>query len=127
MKIERFTPILLVDAIEPELQLWRDRLGYEVTAEVPHGEKLGFVILKHGPSEVMLQTRASVSADLPALEKSLKVPATFLYADVASLDEVLAKLEDEEIVVPRRKTFYGADEVWIRNRAGFVIGFAQHA
>jgi hypothetical protein len=39
--IRKSTPVLFVDAIEPSLAFWRDRLGFSVTVEVPHGDTLG--------------------------------------------------------------------------------------
>ncbi len=71
----------------------------------------------------MYQTRASVENDLPAL---LATPGggSVLYLEVADLDPIVAALEGVEVVVPRRKTFYGADEIWVREPGGHVVGFA---
>lgn len=123
--VKKLTPILIVSSIEESLPLWRDHLGYTVEAEVPHDGKLGFVILKQGASEVMLQTQASIAADLTALSQGLDRDPVLLYADVDDLDRITADLKDAEVVVPRRKTFYGADEIWLRTRSGHVLGFAQ--
>ena len=67
MTLKKITPVVVVDAIEPCLGFWVDRLGFTRTVEVPHGDALGFVILNHGSTELMLQSRASVEADVPAL------------------------------------------------------------
>ncbi|HUP61024.1 MAG TPA: hypothetical protein VNA69_11450 [Thermoanaerobaculia bacterium] len=40
----KITPVLIVPAIEPVLPLW-ESIGFTRTAEVPHGDRLGFVIL----------------------------------------------------------------------------------
>ena len=129
MKITKATPILVVDRIEPALPLWTGPLGYEKTVEVPHGDRAGFVLLAKGDHEVMLQTRASVEDDLPAIAKlSVRVA---MYLDVPSLAsakreiEKLKKEESIEVLVPERTTFYGARELWIRDGAGNVIGFAE--
>jgi uncharacterized glyoxalase superfamily protein PhnB len=123
VNVTKLTTIMIVDAIEPALAMWTSVLGFEKTAEVPHGDKLGFVILVRDRIELMLQTRASLAGDMP------KVVATgvtqMLYADVASLDDAIASLGSVEVVVPRRKTFYGADEIWVRDRSGIIIGFAE--
>src|SRR5712692_1305465 len=68
--IKKLTPVLIVDAIEPVLPL-SESIGFQRTAEVPHGERLGFVILRSGSAEVMYQTFDSVRADEP---KSLQGP-----------------------------------------------------
>src|ERR1700693_6367430 len=62
--IKKLTPVLMVDAIEPVLPLW-DALGCTRAAEVPHGDRLGFVILQTDAVEVMYQTFDSVRADEP--------------------------------------------------------------
>jgi hypothetical protein len=51
---------------------------------------------------------------------------TTLYATVESLDPVIEALGDAEVLVPRRKTFYGADEVFVRAPCGTVVGLAAH-
>ena len=46
LTVQKLTPVLVVDAIEPCLSFWVDRLGFEKTVEVPEGnariEVLGF-------------------------------------------------------------------------------------
>jgi hypothetical protein len=121
--IKKMTPILYVDAIEPVLPFWVDRLGFTKTAEVPAGDRLGFVILERDGLEVMYQTRQSVSADAPALADT-PMGGSILFVEVESLDPILGALSGIEPVVPRRRTFYGADEFFVREPAGNVIGFA---
>ena len=62
--MNKLTPNLIVEGIEACLPFWTERLGFERTVEVPQGERLGFVILKRGPVEVMLQSRASLATDV---------------------------------------------------------------
>lgn len=122
--MKKLTPVLFVDEIEPCLEFWVNRLGFQKTVEVPEGDKLGFVILAHGSIEVMLQSRASLAKDIPALAKGSLAP-TFLYIEVADLDEIARRLDGVEVVVPRRKTFYGALEIGVREPGGHVVTFAQ--
>jgi hypothetical protein len=90
MRVRKLTPVLYVEEIEPCLDFWY-QLGFEKTAEVPEGDRLGFAILKKDVVEIMYQTRASVGNDIPVLNK----------------------------------TFYGADEVIVREPSGNVVAFAQ--
>jgi uncharacterized glyoxalase superfamily protein PhnB len=123
VNVTKLTTILIVEAIEPALAMWTNVLGFQKTVEVPHGDKLGFVILVRDGIELMLQTRASIAGDMPNV---VATGAThMLYADVASLDDALASLGSVEVVVPRRKTFYGADEIWVRDPSGTILGFAE--
>ncbi|HEX2095144.1 MAG TPA: VOC family protein [Longimicrobiaceae bacterium] len=121
--MNKLTPVLYVEEIEPALPFW-ERLGFARTAEVPEGDRLGFVILQNGPVEVMYQTRESVEKDVPPLASS-PMGGSFLFIQVDDLDVVERALEGVEPVVPRRKTFYGADELIVREPAGNVVTFAQ--
>ncbi|MCI0432962.1 MAG: VOC family protein [Gemmatimonadetes bacterium] len=123
-QIKRITPILFVEAIEPCLPFWVDRLGFEKTAEVPHGDRLGFVILARDGTELMIQTRASVAEDVPDLAGT-PMKGTFLFIEVASADSIELALAGIEHVIPRRKTFYGADEIVVREPAGNTVIFAE--
>lgn len=120
--IKKLTPILYVEAIEPAIPFWT-ALGFEKTTEVPEGDRLGFVILQHDGAEVMYQTRASVVSDVPALADT-PIASAFLFLEVDDLDAVIEKLGDAPVVVPRRQTFYGADEIFVREPGGNIVGFA---
>ena len=120
----KITPVLIVPAIEPVLPLW-EALGFTRTAEVPHGDRLGFVILSGDGAELMYQTVDSVRADEPrALEGGMGRASLFI--EVASLDEAVAKLpEGTDVFVQRRTTPYGATETFLRDAAGNVVILAQ--
>jgi uncharacterized glyoxalase superfamily protein PhnB len=124
--MQSLTPVLSVEEIEPCLDFWVGKLGFEKIAEVPEGDKLGFVMLKNGPVEVMLQSRASILKDVEAMGKGpFAKDGVSLYIKVASLDDWLPKLAGVEVVVPERKTFYGAREIAVRAPSGVVVGFAE--
>ncbi len=124
--MQKLSPVLVLDAIEPALPFFRDRLGFTVLATVPLREgadELGFAMLQRDAVEVMLQTRASVRADMPALADEGNRATLFVeVTDVAAIERALVGCE---IVVPRRRTFYGADEIGVRAPGGHVLVFAQ--
>lgn len=122
--MKKLTPVLNVEAIEPVLPFWVDRLGCEKTAEVPHEDALGFVILKHGDVEIMYQTQASVEADLGS-DAGIPLGGTSLFIEVDDLDDVERRLDGIPHVIPRRKTFYGADEIVVREPGGNLVIFAH--
>ena len=123
--LKKMTPVLYVEAIEPCLRFWVDSLGFAKTAEVPEGDKLGFVILASKDTEVMLQSYASLDKDIPKLGKEMRGAPSVLYVEVSDIGEIERRLEDFPIIVPRRKTFYGATEIFYRSPGGHIIGFAQ--
>lgn len=54
--IKRITPILFAQEIEPCIQFWSERLGFQKTVEVPEGDKTGFAILEKDGLELMYQS-----------------------------------------------------------------------
>jgi uncharacterized glyoxalase superfamily protein PhnB len=123
--LKKLTPNLIVDSVEQGLAFWVDRLGFEKTVEVPEGERLGFVILKRGDLEVMLQSRASLQKDVPAIADGPQ--RAVLYLEVDSLDPIRKALSGWPLVVPERTTFYGARELIVRDPAGHVVFFSAHS
>jgi hypothetical protein len=121
--LKRITPVLLVDEIEPCIPFW-ERLGFDKTAEVPHEGRLGFVILEKSGLEIMYQTRESLAADLPALADA-PGGGTYLFLEVMDLDATIEAVEGAPIVCPRRKTFYGMEEIGVREPGGNAITFAM--
>ena len=121
---KRLTPVLYVEKVEPCLKFWVERLGFEKTAEVPEGGALGFVILQRDGVEVMLQSYASLEKDVPALAEAARRSTNFLFVEVTDFEDVAKRVEGVEIVVPRRKTFYGATEIGVREPGGHVVVFA---
>src|ERR1041384_2510573 len=101
---------LIVPSIEDCLPFYVERLGFEKTVDVPHGDKLGFVILRRGPLGLVLQSRA------PGADAKDSVRAA-LYIEVDQLDPIRKALTDWPRVVPERTTFYGAREVIVRDPA----------
>ena len=85
---------------------------------------LGFVILKHGPVELMLQSRASVQKDVPALAEGPY--RTIVYCEVLDLAPFRKRLEGWPKVTPERTTFYGAREIIVNDPAGNTVFFGSH-
>jgi uncharacterized glyoxalase superfamily protein PhnB len=123
--MNKLTPVLAVDAIEPALPFWCERLGFQVMARVPGpgNGQLAFVILQRDAVEVMLQTRASIAVDVPRLATAPNCAA--LYLEVADIEAIARSVDGEEIVVARRRTDYGADEIGVRAPGGHLVLFAQ--
>jgi len=102
-----------------------DALGFTKTIEVPHGDKLGFIALQKGSTEVMYQSYASLGEDMPLIAEAARKGPTFLYIEVDNLDGVLTALKNSKIVQPERTAFYGMREVGYQDPAGHFITFAQ--
>jgi uncharacterized glyoxalase superfamily protein PhnB len=120
----KITPILFVDAIEPSLEFWVGRLGFEKIAEVPEGNKLAFVIVKKGDSEVMLQTRQSIRNDAGTASAAVLSMTSSLYIEVDNFADALKSIQGFEVLVPQRDAFYGMREIYVREPGGQIVGFA---
>lgn len=122
----KLTANLIVDAIEPCLTFWVDRLGFEKTVEVPHDGRIGFVILKRGDSlELMLQTESSLAADVGDVAKGPH--GAVLYIEVPDLGPIRHALDGYAHILAERTTFYGAREIIARDPGGHTIFFASHS
>lgn len=124
--LKQLTPVLIVEAVEPCLKFWVDRLGFAVTNEVPGPDgKLIFASVQLGPVEIMYQTRASVVDERPGAAKDLMGHSVALFITVDDLDRVEKSLAGAPVVKPRHKTFYGSTEMYVREPGGNTVGFAQ--
>ena len=121
MKINKLTPIYVVDRIEPALPFWQS-LGFEKIVEVPHQGHIGFALLVSEGREVMLQTHASVKDDLGVEGLA---PKCALYMDVPSLAEARATFKGAKVLIEERDTPYGARETWVLDPSGTLVGFAE--
>ena len=123
--IKKVTVILFAQELEPSMQFWCERLGFQKTVEVPEGDRIGFVILEKNGLELMYQSFSSVEKDNAATAAVARKGPTFLYVEVEDLDATLAATRGAEIVMPVRSTFYHAKEFGIKDPAGHYIIFAQ--
>jgi len=124
--LKQLTPVLIVTEVEPCLEFWVDRLGFEVTNRVPGDDgKLVFASVQQGSIEIMYQTRASVLEDLPAAARDLTGHSVSLFITVSDLDAIEKSLRGVPVVKPRHQTFYGSTEIYVKEPGGNTVGFAQ--
>ena len=128
-EVRRITPIIFVDTIEPYVPFWTEVLGFEIGDSVPGGDGLVFVILKRDGTELMYQTIAGLQEDLPSLVPDVANQTYTLFIEVTGLDEIIGRLDTAgtEVVAPRRNTFYGSDEIFVRAPCGTIVGLAEFA
>lgn len=126
--MKALAPVLVVDAVEPCVQFWTERLGFAKENEVAGDDgRLVFASVKKGTVEIMYQTRASVVADSPSQAAELDGRSAVLFITVptvADLDSAERAVADAPVVKSRHKTFYGSEEFYVREPGGTVVGFA---
>lgn len=126
MNVKRITPVLFVQDVEPCVKFWVERFGFHTTAEVPDGDKLAFAMLQKGNVEVMYQSYASADKDVgTTISQVVRKGPTFLYVEVENLEETIRAANGAEVVMPKRKTFYGSTEVGVKDPAGHWVTFAE--
>ena len=122
---KKLTPVLMVEAIEPCLPLWIDRLGWAKTVEVPEDDQLGFVILAKDGAELMYQTWKSVEKDMGIPARRPQGTSVGIFIEVSDIDDIEKRIEGLPIALPRRKTFYGMEEIGVTEAGGHMVVFAQ--
>jgi uncharacterized glyoxalase superfamily protein PhnB len=123
--VRKITTVLAVENVQPSIDFWQGKLGFEVTVTVPHEETVGFAILERDGVEVMLQSVASILADLGATTGEVNGRSAALFIEIADLDAVEKALGDYPIEMARRTTFYGMAEIGVREPGGHFVVFAQ--
>ncbi len=74
---------------------------------------------------MMYQSYDSDEKDGSFLAQEYAKGPTYLYIEVDSLDDVITATKGASVVMPERKTFYGAREIGVKDPAGHVLTFAQ--
>ncbi len=127
-RLQRLTPVIVVDAIEPCLPFWTGRLGFEQRVAVPADDgSIAFVALERDGIEIMYQTQASVAAEGEQFARMYRGHSVALFIEVSDLDAVEQAVRGAEVVKPRHQTFYGTSELYVKEPGGNVVGFAQRS
>ena len=121
----KMTPLLYVDEVEKSLPFWTQGLGFEQVMGLERDGKLLFALLQKGAQELMLNARALIQKESPAVAEFTK-PGAPVYVDVESLSPVHELLKTHEVVVPEHKTNYGTSEIILREPGGNLVWFASH-
>jgi uncharacterized glyoxalase superfamily protein PhnB len=126
MALKQLTPVMVVDSVEQGIRFWVERFGLKAENEVPGPDgKLVFASAAKDGIEVMYQTRASVLAEQPDAAAELAGHSITLFITVDDLDQVEQALAGAPVVKPRHKTFYGSEEIYVREPGGNQVGFAK--
>jgi uncharacterized glyoxalase superfamily protein PhnB len=124
--LTRLTPVLVVESVTKCAPFWTDRLGFEMTTQVPGEDgSIVFAILERGGIEIMYQSIESVLADGTIAKADITGHSITLFITVDSLDDVERRLAGAPVVKPRHDTFYGSTEIYVKEPGGNTVGFAQ--
>jgi uncharacterized glyoxalase superfamily protein PhnB len=122
----RVTPILIVERIEPTRAFFCDRLGFTVRQAIDHGDGPGYLRIARGDVSLIIRSEASVRAEAADDEDFAPDPyAGVISIDVANVDAFVAEVADADVVIPLRRSFYGAHEIGVREPGGNVVLFSS--
>src|SRR5690349_2454654 len=107
----KITTVLVVESVERSLEFWAGRMGFEKTAEVPEGDRVGFAVLEKGGAEVMLQSASGVEKEDPKF--SLIGTSAMLYIEADDFADTKKRLEGHPIAKPEHVAFYGMREIGV--------------
>ena len=122
--INKSTPILHVEAVEPGLKFWTERFGFQTTIQVPEGDHVGFAALDNGTVELMYQTYEGMKNAGPLAEAAAHGPS-FIFMEVSDIQTIKKALEQTQIVQDIHETFYGAQEIVAKEPGGHYVIFSQ--
>ncbi len=131
------TPNLMVTDISKSVAFYRDVLGFSLRMAVPEdrnefpdtlkdGVHYIYAQLVYGKVEIMIQSRESLSEDIPAFRDMSPGAAVSFYGTVEDIDGLYQKLKEKVDVVKALETsWYGMKEFYIRDPDGYILGFAS--
>jgi uncharacterized glyoxalase superfamily protein PhnB len=125
MKLSKVTAVMVVRDVQPCIEFWTTKLGFEVKTTVPEGDEVGFAILARDGVEIMYQSVASVAKDNPAILEGAPNLRTVLFFETDDLEDLAQRLAGVKPLFERRKTFYGSEEICVPDPAGNVVVFSR--
>ena len=124
-RVRRLVPILSVESIEVVVPFWT-ALGWEAKDPMEVDGKLIFLAFAKDGVTIHYQTLAHIEGQLPGATEMLAGSTAMIYITVTSLDRVVEALgPGAEVVIARRRTAWGADEIYVKEPGGHLVGFAQ--
>ena len=126
--LKKLTPNLMVEDVARTIAFYREVLGFQVLTTLPEQEPFDFAIVQRDSVELMFQSRASLSDNVPALTGAPIGASQTFYIDVEGIRDLYQALHDKvEIVVDFHTTFYGTQEFYFRDINGYILSFSEPA
>ena len=124
--LKKLTPNLMVEDVARTLTFYREALGFETLTTLPEQEPFDFAIVQRDGVELMFQSRASLSDNVPALTGTPIGASQTFYIEVTGIRDLYESLRNKvEIVVDLHDTFYGTQEFYFRDLNGYILSFSE--
>jgi uncharacterized glyoxalase superfamily protein PhnB len=126
--LKKLTPNLMVEDVARTLAFYHETLGFKVLTTLPEQEPFDFAIIQRDGVELMFQSRASLSQNVPALTGTPIGASQTFYIEVTGIRDLYEVLHDQvEIVVDLHITSYGTQEFYFRDINGYILSFSEAA
>ena len=126
MMLKKLTPNLMVEDVQQTLSFYRDVLGFQVQMTLPDQPPFDFAIVGRDQVELMFQSRASLSVNVPVLLGQPIGASQTLYIEVENLQKLYEELRNQvDVVVDLHTTFYGTQEFYFRDVNGYILSFSE--
>lgn len=126
MSFKKLTPNIMVEDINKTIAFYRNVLDFELKMTVPEKDNYEWALMTNGDTEIMFQTRESITKDIPAFKDKPVGGSLLFYFDVEKINKLYAQLKGKTTMVQDiHATFYGAVEFAIEDCNGYILTFAE--
>ena len=139
MALNKLTPNLMVEDVNRTVEFYHDILGFEfvmgvieelqeILTSYQQDRSLDYAMMKCGNVEIMFQAERSLASALPVL-KGKEIGGTFtLYMELDDVSDLYARVKGTVTVVKDlHTTFYGMQELYIKDCNSYILAFAEAA
>lgn len=125
----KLTVNLMVEDVLDTLAFYTSVLGFTAFSQVPDAHDpalVQFAMMGRDTVVIMLQSRRSLTEDVPTLAGVPIGASATLFIDVEDVTALVAALEGKaEIVVPMHDTWYDTREVYFKDLNGYILCLAE--
>ena len=126
MVLKKLTPNLMVEDVNETVTFYQDVLGFALLATVPEEGQFNWAMMQHDAVEIMFQSRASLTEDVPLFKDKAIGGSLTLYIDVEDIKGLYGQVQNRVTIFHEMTTtFYGTREYTIQDCNGYVLTFAQ--
>jgi lactoylglutathione lyase len=124
--LKKLTPNLMVEDVNDTVAFYQDVLGFALLASVPEEGQFNWAMMQHDAVEIMFQSRASLTEDVPLFKDKAIGGSLTLYIDVEDIKGLYRQVQNRVTILHEMTTtFYGTREFTIQDCNGYVLTFAQ--
>ena len=127
LTMKKLTPNMMVENVNQTVDFYRDVLGFNLVLTVPDSGQFDFALVKHDEVEVMFQSLASLTDEVPVLKEKPAGAGLMFFIDVDDVEALYEQVRSQVTIVKGlNDTFYGTREFVMQDCNGFILTFAEN-